>query len=459
MDKAIVFSVVGLGFGDEGKGTTVDYLVRKHGARSVVCFTGGPQKAHHVVSPDGSLHCFSQFGSGTMIPGVRTHISSQTFFKPDNLLREAETLRRIGVSDALVRLTIDPRAGLVTDLHGLIGRLLEMSRGENRLGSVGMGVGQAVLDRKSKGFRALTVCDLYNKSILRAKIEDLWDEKIEQAEMLVQNRPDQRACLDDFLSGNSPSALTDSYSEFAKVCTEALLLDEEFLELCLKRREVIVLEAGQGTLLDPLYGFVPYVTKTPTTSASADRLLAPWMDEIELIHVGAVRAYGHRHGAGPFVTFDPGFSSDTPDLHNQTNQWQGKFLTGWFDLPAVRYAISVNPGLSFISLTCVDRLKDFGKVCTSYEYFGDDPKKLDTYFLWEVTVDGRFKVNAFKKLDSPSEERTRLLAECKPLDIEEVDSTDPLQFAAQLQEMLGVPIGILSNGPTADQKIDLRGIS
>lgn len=456
MPKSTAFSVVGLGFGDEGKGTTVDYLTRAHGASSVVCFTGGPQKAHHVVSSDGSLHCFSQFGSGTMVPGVRTHISSQTFFKPDNLLREAQTLRRIGVSDALSRLTVDPRAGLVTDLHGLIGRLLEMSRGRNRLGSVGMGVGQAVLDRRSKGERSLKVCDLFNRSVLRAKIEDLWDEKIDVAKELVRNNPELQAYLDAFLSGSSPRALTDSYSEFAKVCPRSLLSDEEFLEASFGRNETIILEGGQGTLLDPVYGFVPYVTKTSVTSASADMLLSPWRDEIELIHVGAVRAYGHRHGAGPFITFDPGFSSETPDLHNQTNPWQGEFLTGWFDLPAIRYSISVNPGLSFISLTCLDRLKGSGKVCTSYEYLGNDPGKLDPYFLWKRKSDGRVEIDAIKKLTSPSEERTLLLAECRPLNIEEVNANDPLQFAAQLQEMLGVPIGILSNGPTADQKIDLR---
>ena len=139
-------AVVGLGAGDEGKGASVDALVRRLGLRVVVRHNGGPQAAHHVVREDGVVHCFAQFGAGTLVPGVRTHLSRFMLVEPLGLAREAAALGRIGVGSALQRGTIDVACAVVTPFHRLFGRMQELARGSARHGSCGLGVGSAYVD-------------------------------------------------------------------------------------------------------------------------------------------------------------------------------------------------------------------------------------------------------------------------------------------------------------------------
>src|SRR4051794_33587520 len=120
--------VVDLGFGDAGKGSVVDFLVREHQTHTVVRFNGGAQAAHNVVLPDGRHHTFSEFGSGTFVPGVRTHLSRFMLVDPAALLAEERHLRSLGVSDAFERLSVDGRAIVVTPFQKAANRLREMSR-------------------------------------------------------------------------------------------------------------------------------------------------------------------------------------------------------------------------------------------------------------------------------------------------------------------------------------------
>ena len=113
--------VLGLGYGDEGKGLVVDHLVRSTGARRVVR-VGGHQAAHNVVLPNGTHHTFAQFGSGTFTPGVVTHLSRFMMVDPLALAAEAAHLRSVGVPDALSRLTVDSMALLTTPYHRAAGQ-------------------------------------------------------------------------------------------------------------------------------------------------------------------------------------------------------------------------------------------------------------------------------------------------------------------------------------------------
>src|SRR5262245_62300875 len=121
MPQARVSLVAGLGYGDEGKGSIVDFLARqpRPGTRAglVVRFNGGAQAAHNVVTEDGRHHTFAQFGSGTFTPGVRTHLSQHVLVDPLALVTEAEHLASLGVPDALDRLTVDREALVTTPYH------------------------------------------------------------------------------------------------------------------------------------------------------------------------------------------------------------------------------------------------------------------------------------------------------------------------------------------------------
>ena len=149
MKKGKMFIVLGLGFGDEGKGTIIDYLTRKHEIPLVIK-TGGPQQAHNVVEPNGRWHCFSQFGSGTFFPGTKTFLSKGMMVEPGNLLRESYALREKGEQGTLTRIIIDSDATIITPFERMVSQMREISRGEKRFGSCGMGVGETASDREKR---------------------------------------------------------------------------------------------------------------------------------------------------------------------------------------------------------------------------------------------------------------------------------------------------------------------
>ena len=140
MRHTIVF---GLGFGDEGKGSIVDALVRRQGFRTVVRFNGGPQAAHHVVLPDGRWHCFAQFCSGMLSPRTQSWLSEFMLVDPLALQKEELALRKLGVQNAFQRLYIDAACVVVTPFHKHLNRLQECLRDQTRHGSCGLGVGWA----------------------------------------------------------------------------------------------------------------------------------------------------------------------------------------------------------------------------------------------------------------------------------------------------------------------------
>ncbi|MEQ1503809.1 MAG: adenylosuccinate synthetase, partial [Myxococcota bacterium] len=140
------WAVVDLGFGDAGKGTTTDYLVRAHDARLVVRFNGGAQAGHTVVLADGRHHTFAQLGAGTFVAGVGTHLGPAFALDPGALRVEARALAGLGVTDALARTTIDRRARVITPFHRAACRIRERARGDDAHGTTGVGVGEAVSD-------------------------------------------------------------------------------------------------------------------------------------------------------------------------------------------------------------------------------------------------------------------------------------------------------------------------
>src|SRR5512138_457863 len=144
-EKTAIF-VADLGYGDAGKGSIVDYLTRVTNAHTVVRYNGGAQAAHNVITPDGRHHTFSQFGSGTFVPGTRTHLSRFMMVHPLAMLAEERHLRSLGVRDAFPRLSIDREALVTTPFQQSANRLKEMARGDGRHGSCGMGVGETMSD-------------------------------------------------------------------------------------------------------------------------------------------------------------------------------------------------------------------------------------------------------------------------------------------------------------------------
>ena len=416
-------AVIGLGWGDEGKGSAVDYLTWETEADTVIRFNGGPQAAHHVVLPDGTWHCFSQFGSGTLIPGVRTFLHGNMLISPLHLLMERQVLIDKGFEDVQERLFIDRRCPIVGPFHQMLGQVLEASRGKEGFGSVGMGVGQATLDEDPLRLEDA----LSDRVTLRKKLSSLIKEKQHLAEELSWN-DEIKQIYEKFQKDLNPDLLANFYMYFAYEFSKNIVDGEEFIS---NLENPVILEGAQGTLLDPVLGPYPYVTKTDSTLNPARELLP--IDEA----IGVVRAYGHRHGAGPFVTEDP--SLEIAEDHNLDNRWQGGFRVGAFDIPSTRYAIEGNGGVDSLMLTNLDRLSGQDKIRVCFRYQEKQGTKNRLEYLQSCTPQYR---------EFPGWGK----------DISGVRKYEELPFEARfyvefLEQVLEVPIRFISVGPTREHKI------
>lgn len=468
---AKAYTVIGLGYGDEGKGTIVDFLTRNTGTHTVVRYNGGPQAAHHVVLPDGRFHCFAQFGAGSLA-GAKTHLSRGMLIKLQNLEQELGYLAGLGYGDALRGLSADPECALVTPWHAMLCRMEEVGRGAGRHGSVGMGVGKAARDRSILGAKMPRMRDLENASVLLAKLEALWDRCATEAQLLLETENSAvRAVFSSYRRWHSPQVLAGALlSTWTRLKGGMrLVADEESVPSA----DSLVLEGAQGILLDPVQGFAPWVTKTDVGLEQASAFLDRASFEGDAIRVGILRAYCTRHGAGPFVTHDEEFSSRVDEPYNLDNEWQGSFRSGHFDLPLARYALSCAGEIDVLALTCLDRFSSEAtvKVCTAYEYCGDPIVGLDACFNWERR-DGKIRVHRITPRKDRSDSEQQLLAtllmQCKPLEwktfepwtcaVGEGGPQLPPQaetFISFLESHQGLdtPIQILSCGPTHQDKI------
>lgn len=327
-DRHIV--VIDLGFGDAGKGATVDRLCAAGPApAAVVRFNGGAQAAHTVVA-GGRTHTFAQFGSGTFA-GVPTFLSRHMLVEPIALAAEAEALTALGVPDPLGLLAVDGRALLTTPVHIAANRAREDARGTARHGSCGRGIGETA--SYALEHEAPRIADCTDPKRLRRLLRDLAAHHAP----LLDGTPHRHAPVDD---------LVDLYREFAAAVR--ITGDGELARLA--RRGRLVLEGAQGVLLDEWRGFHPHTTWSTVEPRNARALLA----EIGATGtvLGVTRAYQTRHGAGPLPTEDPAL--DLPEPHNGTGPYQGAFRRGHLDLVLLRYAVDACGGIDGLVVNHLD---------------------------------------------------------------------------------------------------------
>jgi adenylosuccinate synthase len=367
--------VADLGFGDAGKGTMVDYLARQAESAVVVRYNGGPQAAHNVVTMDGRQHTFAQMGSGTFVPGVKTHLSRFMLVNPFNLDREIEYLARLGVADCWERLSIDAGALVITPWHIAANRLREMARGNGRHGSCGQGIGETQWDAIEHPDQAVYARDLASPAALWRKLEWIQGYKYEQIKALSFEKTSEAEHELRVFDPEFVKLCTDFYGWFAD---QAKIVDAGYLGQLLDSHQKAIFEGAQGVLLDEWFGFHPYTTWSTTTLENAETLLFEQGYDEAVTRLGVIRGYGVRHGPGPFPTEDAGLTHEIPDYHNETNRWQREFRVGHLDLVATRYAIDVCQGIDALAVTNIDRMANHRgwKVATAYRpHAADDAHK------------------------------------------------------------------------------------
>ncbi len=410
------YIVVDLGYGDAGKGTTIDFLSRLTPNTLVVRYNGGSQAAHNVVTAGGKHHTFAQFGSGTLVPGVGTYLSKYMWLEPLALLAENTGLERVGVTDALSRLFIDRNMQIVTPFHRAMTRIKENAR-TTKHGSCGIGMGEAVID--SLDGLVLTVESLGSRETSMRILKNIQEKKLEESRLLMKGLWDEEV---DVLY--DPQAPEICYELYKHLYDRASVIDG----MTISNVDQVIFEGAGGILLDENYGFHPHTMWTTTTTENALKL---WVEEATTL--GIIRTFSTRHGHGPFVT-----EADLPfvDGYNTQNKWQGSFRNGTFDVVATRYALKANGGVDALVVTHTDEIYPY--LCDAYvdieNCFYDAQKN-------ELILPTKGDLDRQRTL-------TDALFECKP---HIVDFNRP--FIKEISDRLELPVFLESFG---DKSCDKR---
>lgn len=457
-----IYVVTDLGPGDGGKGGVVHKIATMMNAR-VVIKVGGAQGSHGVRTSENFSFAFSQWGCGTL-EGIRTHISSRMIVSPIGLLNEADAIRYggFGVHDPFSLLTIDEEALCATPYHQIASHLKELARGSNPRGTIGTGVGEAY--RYSEWHPDLVI---RVRNLLRP---DLRDRLIAVREQI---RRDLAPIIEgEFLPEDHNAAekevdllSDDGYLDyivkmFQEAGRQAKIVDHDYLgREILSRDGVAVVESSHGVLTDHYHGFHSHTSAIRTLPRFTEAMLREAGYDGQIVNIGVFRAYAIRHGAGPMPTADPTMTENLlPGSHKEENRWQGKIRVGPIDLVLLRYAINVCGGSTAfdgLAVTWLDQILKNGewKICNKYSMGTNDW----IYFSPTGEINIRYGIDV-EQLEY-QENLGRQLLRCKPeiitLKIPQGAGRDELySFCAMvLEKELGVPVRLISFGPTELDKV------
>ncbi len=345
--------LVGSQWGDEGKGKATDLL----GSRVdyVVRYQGGNNAGHTVVIGDQkfALHLLP---SGILTPDVVPVIGNGVVIDPGVLLGEMTALNERGIDTS--KLVISANAHLITSYHVTLDKVTERFLGNAKIGTTGRGIGPTYSDKIARvGIR---VQDLFDPSILRQKVEGALANK-NQTLVKVFNR----RALD-------PAVITDELLAFAEILRPYVADTSLLLNRALDAGKVVLLEGGQGTLLDVDHGTYPFVTSSNATAGGACTGSGIGPTRITGV-IGILKAYVTRVGSGPFPTElldEDGERLRTIGGERGVTTGRPR-RCGWFDAPIARFATRIN-GLTDTFLTKLDVLTGFEQipVCVAYDVDG-----------------------------------------------------------------------------------------
>ncbi len=351
------YIVIGLGFGDEGKGLATDFLCLQHPDPLVIRFNGGQQAGHTVVTSQGKRHVFSHFGAGTL-RGVPTYWSQYCTFSPSSLLKEFQALVAMDVHPELL---VDRLCAVTTHYDVLYNRLLETARGTSRHGSCGMGFGATVERHQLSPVRLYAqdlafplVCSLKLKSI-----REYYRQKLHGQPGINFEEFDHAAADQQFLKVLDTIQDLVQNGNIRLVHTTDVLAEKN-------PWQTFIFEGAQGVLLDMDFGFFPHVTRSHTCSRNAIALISHYLQsqltDTEIVYVS--RVYQTRHGQGPMTHEEVVLElQHTEQETNQYNEFQGTFRVSPLDLDLLRYAINCDNTYAHnlnknLILTCADQLKE-----------------------------------------------------------------------------------------------------
>ncbi len=417
--------LLGLQWGDEGKGKIVDVLTKNYDI--IARFQGGPN-AGHTLEFDGIKHVLHTIPSGIFHDNAMNVIGNGVVIDPVIFKRELDNLDKFEGLDYKSKLIISRKAHLILPTHRLLDAASEASKGKAKIGSTLKGIGPTYMDKT--GRNGIRVGDL--------ELAD-WKERYSALR-------DKHLTMINYYDAKIDYDLEELETEFfaaVKVLKSLTFIDsEEYLYQAQKSGKTILAEGAQGSLLDIDFGTYPYVTSSNTTAAGACTGLGVAPNQIGEVF-GIFKAYTTRVGSGPFPTelFDEA-GETMGRVGNEFGATTGRpRRCGWLDLVALKYAVRVN-GVTQLMMMKGDVLSGFDtlKVCTAYTYKGQEIDHLP-YNIEPENVDV-----VYKEMSGWSEDLTGMTeASQLPETLNE--------YIDYLEKELETPIKIVSVGPDRTQTI------
>lgn len=423
--------VVGLQWGDEGKGKITDFLARDAGY--IVRYQGGNNAGHTVVVDDQEfkLHLVP---SGILYPGKLCILGNGVVINPGVLLKELAGLKERGIDVSGIR--ISDRAHVIMPYHPCLDQLDEASREVGKIGTTGRGIGPAYVDKYAR-YDAIRMCDLIDPEIFKERITEIVRIKNTLIEQIYGEK------------GFDVAAIIDEYSRYAEEIRPMVTDTSVLVDRAIRNGEKVLFEGAQGTLLDIDHGTYPFVSSSSPSAGGACTGAGVGPTRIDKV-VGIIKAYSTRVGEGPFPTELP--EEQVSLLRDGRGREYGVTTgrprrCGWFDGVIAEYSVRVNgvSDLAVMKLDVLDKIETL-KICTGYRYRNSILKEFPAHL--------------------------KVLAECQPVYEEYpgwmTDTTGcrewndlPRQaqdYLKRISELAGAEISIVSVGWKRDETIIIQPI-
>jgi adenylosuccinate synthase len=404
-----VIAILGLQWGDEGKGKISDVLSKD--ADVIVRFSGGDNAGHTIVIDDRKI-VLHLIPAGILREDTISVIGAGVVINPDVLLKEIDNLKSLGFSVDKDNLMISPKAHIITPISRYFEADLEKQLGRDKIGTTGRGIGPT-----------------YALKILRfgLRVEDLYEDELLKKRLKF---------LTKAFGGENNSLFKEEYEKLLKtrdVLSPYLSDVSSFLLSAKYQERNILIEGAQGTMLDIDHGTYPFVTSSNTTAGGISTGLGVPPDFVDL-NIGLVKAYTSRVGEGPFPAEDTGKDGET--LRKRGKEYGATTgrprRCGWLDLVQCKYACDIN-GINYLIVTKLDVLTGFEKINICKEYRLDDrvfseyptyqnqvDKVIPEYTQFEGWSEDITKINDFKILPEQTKEYLSFISKKLKRDISHI---------------------------------------